>query len=214
MGFDSQKRSAQATTQQRDSSGHFITSKTAKSSDTEGADILHDLVKTEKESDDSALIDVKLNNPFHKISLLLQDIKKHQGTTFDFKFTIPILALPIVLLAAFQLGKINTSCLETFTAKTGTVHILSVMAPKDESPTIWQTVLTFVPGVSQPTAKKDLVSEDEAVLLTDEGNSITIVTNYLSSLKKYDNQYVIISGNASECTNTITLDDKDNVEGL
>ena len=216
MGFDSQKRSIQATTQQRDSNGHFIKSTTTaiETKVNEGKDILHQLVKTESSHDDTALVDVKVSNPLHKISQILEQIKAHQSTTFDLKFTIPLIALPIFLLAAFQLGRINTSCLQTFTSKTGTLHVLSVMAPVDTTPTIWQTMFAYIPLIPQPVTKKDLVDIDQPVLFTNDGNTITIVTKYLSSLHKYNNQPVVISGYSSACTNTMTLDATENVEAL
>jgi|GEM_PF-3283133 len=216
MSFDSQKKSAQASTQPRDSNGHFIKTATKETTAaaSEGKDILQQLVKTTSSTDDTALVDVKVTNPLHKISLLLQDIKTHQSTTFDLKFTIPLIALPIFLLAAFQLGRINTSCLQTFTSKTGTLHVLSIMAPVDTTPNIWQTMFSFVPLFPKPVAKKDLVETEEAILSTDDNTTLTIVTNYLSSLAKYDDKHVVVSGYASACTNSMTLDAKENIGKL
>ena len=36
-------------------------------------------IKVTQETNDETLIDVKVNNPLHKIVLLLQDIKKQKG---------------------------------------------------------------------------------------------------------------------------------------
>ncbi len=54
---------------------------------------------------DEPLVSVQIQNPFKKLLHWLNDIRKKQTTTFDFKIKIPLLALPIffaVLGGTFQ----------------------------------------------------------------------------------------------------------------
>lgn len=50
-----------------------------------------------KNNFDEPLIAFKLNNPFKRILHWLDDIRKKQTTTFDFKIKIPLIALPVFL---------------------------------------------------------------------------------------------------------------------
>ncbi len=47
---------------------------------------------------DKPLVSFSVNNPFKKILVWLKDIRKRQTTTFNFKISIPLIALPIFLL--------------------------------------------------------------------------------------------------------------------
>jgi len=63
------------------------------------------ITKPPKDNFDEPLVSVKIQNPFKKILHWLNDIRKKQTTTFDFKIKIPLLALPIffaVLGTTFQ----------------------------------------------------------------------------------------------------------------
>lgn len=63
------------------------------------------ITKPAKDNFDEPLVSVKIQNPFKKILSWLNDIRKKQTTTFAFKISIPLLALPIffaVLGGAFQ----------------------------------------------------------------------------------------------------------------
>ncbi|MBI2430397.1 MAG: hypothetical protein HYV39_00030 [Candidatus Levybacteria bacterium] len=63
------------------------------------------VTKPPKENFDEPLLSVKVQNPFKKLLHWLNEIRKKQTTTFDFKIKIPLLALPIffaVLGGAFS----------------------------------------------------------------------------------------------------------------
>lgn len=65
------------------------------------------------DSIDEPLVSFKINNPFKKVLHWLDNVRRHQTTSFDFKIKVPLLALPIFLAimggafqAFFTLGKI------------------------------------------------------------------------------------------------------------
>lgn len=51
------------------------------------------------------LVSVTITNPFKKILYWLDQIRKHQTTTFAFKLSIPLIALPVIIFAVFQFGR-------------------------------------------------------------------------------------------------------------
>src|SRR5258706_9616372 len=84
-------------------------------------------------SDD--LVSIKVRNPLHKIVQILQEIKSHQATNFNLHFSIPLIALPVFIIAflgVFQLGRAQVTCFPTFTSKIGTLKTITVMSPKDQ----------------------------------------------------------------------------------
>lgn len=51
------------------------------------------------------ILSVTVSNPFKKILYWLDQIRRHQTTTLAFKLSIPLIALPVLVLAIFQMGK-------------------------------------------------------------------------------------------------------------
>ena len=51
------------------------------------------------------VVSVSISNPFKKILYWLDQIRKKQTTTFAFKLSIPLIALPVIIFAAYQVGK-------------------------------------------------------------------------------------------------------------
>src|SRR3989338_10019833 len=51
------------------------------------------------------LVSVSVNNPFKRILYWLDQIRRHQTTTFAFKLSIPLIAIPILVFAIFQVGR-------------------------------------------------------------------------------------------------------------
>lgn len=51
------------------------------------------------------LVTVSISNPFKKILYWLDQIRKKQTTTFAFKLSIPLIALPVLVFAIYQVGR-------------------------------------------------------------------------------------------------------------
>lgn len=167
-------------------------------------------VDSEPEKDDETIIDIKVQNPLRKIIHILEEIKKHQSTTFSFRFTIPLIALPIFLLIAFQLGRAQTACSQSFTSKIGLIRNVTVDAPKDQ-PNWWSQLFSFLPGVPPFEKPSDLMPAKRSILVSRDGDVITILPASGISLLSYQNQAVILTGNYSACTHVVTLDSPQNI---
>ena len=201
----------------RDEKGHFIKPDDTKvSSSSSGAGVTIDnLIHMDKNgSDDETMLDVKVSNPLHRITQLLQDIKNKQSTTVSMKFTIPLIALPIVLFLVFQLGRAQTACSPIFTTKTGTLKILTVQIPTKKTGIIASLFSLFprLPQLTQPPQPSELSQTTQTILLTDTSDTIAILHSPIPELNNFQNQQVLISGTYAACSGTITLDSKENIE--
>ncbi len=171
------------------------------------------LLRASATDDDETLINVKVNNPLHKIMELLQSIKNHQSTTVSLRFTIPLIALPIVLLAAFQLGRVQTTCSPVFTSQVGTLQIISLQVPRTDS--AWYTPFTnLLPGNFAPQKTKGFTGEDRAILLSREGTTLSLLPAVGVSLTAFNHQSVIVSGEYSACNKALTIDNPANIQLL
>lgn len=63
----------------------------------EGLEVIPELEKP--------MLSVTINNPLKKVLYWINEIKKRQTTTLAFKLSIPLIALPVIIFAAFQLGR-------------------------------------------------------------------------------------------------------------
>ncbi|MBI2593631.1 hypothetical protein HYW44_03235 [Candidatus Daviesbacteria bacterium] len=207
MPFDSKQRSEQAKKRIRDHSGHFISLK-PKMKVSGQADLISNLVHAEKETDDSSLINVKVNNPFEKIIRYLKDIRDKQSTTVALKFTIPLIALPIAILMAFQFGRYQSQCNSYFSSQIGTVENIQ-MARKTAPDNWFLKLLGYLPGLGDVYLKKELLTQP-VLIISPETN--TLIDNQTSlSLDKFTKSKVLLSGDYNSCTQTLTLDSPENI---
>lgn len=215
--WNSRKRAKIARERIRDEHGHFIkTNQTPTvSSKAEGAGVTIDkFIHMDKNAtDDETMLDVKVSNPLHRITQLLQDIKNKQSTTVSMKFTIPLIALPIVLFLVFQLGRAQTACSPIFTTKTGTLKILTVQVPTKKTGIISSLFSLFprLPQLTQPPQPSPLTQTTQSILLTETSDTITILHQPIPELNNFEDQEVLISGTYSACSQTLTLDSKENI---
>lgn len=196
--------------QPRDNKGHFATNK-AKS--TGSANILSHLIHTGEGHDDTTLIDVKVTNPLKRIVEAIQDLKKHQSTTFSLRFTIPLIALPIFLLVAFQLGRVQTACNQAITSKVGTVKNVTVQIPQ-ENANWFSWIWTFFPSLPKLGTNEPLVSEERTVLINSQGETLMVLHHPALNLKPFENQTVLLTGKFSACSSVITLESEKNISLL
>ncbi len=200
--------------QPRGPHGHFLSSKVQVLQE-ELADkkSTQNTVDVENGKDDESLIDIKVNNPLHKITQILESIKSHQSTSFNLKFSIPLIALPVfivALLGVFQLGRAQVSCFPTFTSKIGTLKTIDVMSPKN-SPNILSGFILFFPALPKILPANNLTKTTTTLLIQSSQDPISVIKPDNMNLINYEGQTVIVSGNYSECTNSITLDNQENI---
>jgi hypothetical protein len=159
---------------------------------------------------DDTIVDVKVRNPFHRIMKLLQDIKSKQSTTVSMRFTIPLIALPIVLLAAFQLGRAQTVCASRFTSQVGVLRSINIMAPP-ATKDVYSNLLSFFPDIPKLQKTEELTATKSTILVNMQGEVLNVFHTAKLEISSFANEGVIISGMLSPCAGTITLDDPQNI---
>lgn len=168
---------------------------------------------TQETSNEETILDIKVHNPLKRIAKLLEQIKNHQTTTVSLRFTIPLIALPIVILAAFQLGRAQTICSQTFATQQGTLQRVSVRVPKDR-PGVLKLLLSFFPSVPAILHSSQLVEQQRTILIAPNRDIIQVLHDRATDVSGYINQEVLLTGNYSACTKTMTLDDRQNITVL
>lgn len=211
----------------RDWHGHFVAKKDPKTAEIPTPSVTSNtnvsgpleavshLLSVEKGegSADETLVDVKVHNPFTRVLKMLQEIKNHQSTTVSMRFTIPLIALPIVLLAAFQLGRAQAVCASRFTSQTGTLRIVSVLAPKQATDSFGM-LLSFFPDIPHLQKKAELQPAMKTILVSTNGEVLNILNDPTMDLTIYNATPVILTGTLSPCSGTITLDAPQNITSI
>lgn len=210
MPFNSDARRVKAIKQKRDEKGHFIPLNPeikVKSKSTGAANVISRFFKTEEVQDDESIVKVSVNNPFKRIIKLLEELKSKQATTLSLRFTIPLIALPIVFFLAFQLGRSQVPCQKYETSLIG--NIKNILISKKENPPLAVRVVSFIPFMKDFFEPNRIV-ENQSLLL--EGNNITTILNNSSLiLKNFEGKKIILTGVYSTCENTFTLENPQNL---
>lgn len=208
MPFNSEKRSKEAQKRPRDRDGHFIPLK-PKVKVSGQANIFADLIKTEDGNDKgSSWMTLTINHPFRKIIDILQQIKDKQATTVALKFTIPLVALPIAILLAFQFGRYQTSCQEYYASQIGSLQ--NVTIEKSVAPDNWfLKSLTYLPFTSGTYNKKVMITQP--IIVKNDNTGILIDNTSGLDLKPFTQSNVLVVGTYNSCTQTQTLDSPQNI---
>lgn len=178
--------------------------------------LLSRLVNTETTQKDTAgepMVNLKINDPFHKIYSLLKDIKAKQSATFSFKSTVPIMwlvvGLSIIGFGGFQFGRVQISCGQIVTTKIGVVTHISVLVPENSG--LFQYIKNLIPQIPIPVSPAKLVAQ-QRTLLIDTSETITNIIHPSSlNLDRFENQKVLLTGTYSSCTGSMTLDAVENI---
>lgn len=145
------------------------------------------------------ILEVSITNPFKKIMYWLDQVRRKQTTTFAIKLSIPLIAIPVIAFAFFQLGK-------------------NFALPYSSSP-------LPTPIVSNsPTPSSDLIISRAGILKIAYGKE----TRYLLNLKdgriivldlpsqininKYQNKQVLVTGPYSRTTSIMKVEDIAEIE--
>ncbi len=221
-------------TQERDANGRFIkkgvdpveTIATKISSQTPADKI--------KEGPDAflekPLVSFSINNPFKRFLYWLKDIRKKQTTTFDFKISIPLIALPIFLIvlgAAFQffftLGKQTSS--ET-PSVTPSITVEATVAPKAiiisrfgviKATYQVQNLLSIENSNDSTSSSKPEPSQKppSRYVLLEKNDKITFITAPSTiPLSNYLNLRVIATGKYDEEKSTLTIEKSQDIESV
>lgn len=146
------------------------------------------------------LLQISLTNPFKKILYWLNEIRRRQTTTLAIKLSIPLIALPVLVFAAFQFGK-----------STGISFQKSQVSPQPA---------LFIPQPEISISKAGILKIAKSPQLTRYllqprfGDVIILQIPQNINLAKYSGKLVLVTGSFNKTTNSLTVTDIAEVEIL
>ncbi|MEN9407019.1 MAG: hypothetical protein RLZZ455_235 [Candidatus Parcubacteria bacterium] len=197
-------KAAVAVKRPRDENGHFIKSS-----------LLN--IAENKTANDETLVDVKVTNPLRKITQILQQIKHKQSTVVDFKFTIPLVALPLFMLLAFSLGKSGgVMCGGNTQTKLGLLYTLrtSDTPPQGIMAVTKRNLATNIPFLAPFLITNTDTTINRQILIQRDNTAITIENPNNIPLTTYNTRQVFVTGKVNTCESTISIDDEADVQLL
>ena len=151
------------------------------------------------------LVSFSISNPFKKILYWLDQIRKKQTTTFVFKVSVPLIALPILVFALFEVGKWSGITFTRFQSLTSTAPAPSVSAsPASVFPVEVEKAgtLKIARGASQI----------RYLLSLRNGTLVPLEIPQSIDLSKYANKQVLVTGLQNKETGIISVRDIAEVE--
>lgn len=145
------------------------------------------------------ILSVTVSNPFKKILYWLDQIRKRQTTTFAFKLSIPLIALPVLVFAVFQVGRnVGISFQKSQESPTPAVQA---------SPTL-QSVEISRAG----TLKIARGTQTRYLLALRNGEIVNLQISAEIDLLKYANKQVLVSGVVNKTTGVMSVLDIAQIE--
>jgi len=205
MPFNPSARREKASKQLRDKNGHFIP---IKANITGSGKVLGDLIKTEKDPDPFNLLTIRAGDTWIKIIDILKQIRDRQSTKVNLSFTIPLVVLPVVILAAFTLGRWYSGCGGYFSSQVGTLQNITVTRKfPPENPILYW--LTYIPYLGENLYKTKTLTQP---VIVKDGTQAVIIDNEAGvNLNPFNQGKVIVFGNYNSCAQALTLDSAQNI---
>ena len=137
------------------------------------------------------IIQVTVENPLKKILYWLDQIRKKQTTTFAVKLSIPLIALPVIIFAAFQVGRSSV--------------VLPFISNYSPSPTVLSSP-SPVPYSRSGTLKvAKTASQTKYVLALKNGENVLLEVPSYFELTRYQNKQVLVTGYYDKQKNLIRV---------
>lgn len=138
------------------------------------------------------VLQVTVSNPLKKILYWLDQIRKKQTTTFAIKLSIPLIALPVIIFAAFQIGR------------------SSVVLPFLTSSPL-PSVTKVKEGLPVPYSRSGILKvakterQIKYVLALKNGENVLLEVPKNIELTKYQNKQVLVTGIYNRQANVISV---------
>ena len=145
------------------------------------------------------ILSITVSNPFKKILYWLDQIRKHQTTTFAFKLSIPLIALPVLVFAVFQVGR--NAGISFQKTKASPVPVVQA-SPASQSIEISRA----------GTLKVARGTQTRYLLALRNGEIVNLQIPENINLTKYANKQVLITGVQNKTTGVINVEDIAEIE--
>lgn len=181
----------------RDASGHFIkTTKINVKTTLTAPD--GTVIKPEFEK---PLVAVSINNPFKRILYWLDQIRRHQTTTFAIKLSIPLIAIPIILAGIFTLGRYSGISFQ----KSQSSPLPSIAA--SPTPDINASPKPDAAISRAGTLRIAVGAQTKYLLALRNGTLIVLEIPTTIDLAKYKDKQVLVTGTLNSTTGVLSVTD-------
>jgi hypothetical protein len=147
------------------------------------------------------LVSVNINNPFKRILYWLDQIRKHQTTTFAFKLSIPLIAIPIIIAALFTYSRFRIAGMNK-------VHPTPapITSPKPTSSPTPSPSASLAPTVNRSGTLRIAVGNQTTYLLALRNGTLIVLDVPKSiDLNKFKDKQVLVTGTLNSTTGILTV---------
>lgn len=147
------------------------------------------------------LVSVSVNNPFKRILYWLDQIRRHQTTTFAFKLSIPLIAIPIIIAALFTYSKLRVASMTTVNPTP-----TPIPSPKPTSSPTASPSATVAPTVNRTGTLRIAVGNQTTYLLALRNGTLVVLDVPKSiDLNKFKDKQVLVTGTLNSSTGILTV---------
>ena len=184
----------QAKLQLRDEHGHFVKGATVKATASVSAPPAKEIVDFEK-----PLVSVSITNPFKKILYWLDQIRRRQTTTLAIKLSIPLIALPVIIVGVFSLGRIYG------------INFQKTQTPPAPSPVIPSPAPVQISKAGTLKIAKG-TTQTRYLLSLRNGEIVNLAVPATIYLTKYQNKQILVTGTHDKNSGILTVTDIAEIE--
>lgn len=159
---------------------------------------------------DDDLLDVHIGNPLHKIVLLLQDIKKQKAFSFTLKGSVGIAGVVLVFSFLGVLGAGNVLCTKGTQTEIGTLKVLNIKQDPPSTIPFLGNLINWINNV--PYFPASTVAPNRTVLVKIDESAIFLPYQPGVKLAQYNNLPVAATGSYDACSQTLTVEEPENIE--
>lgn len=203
MPFNSKSGKEAESHLRRDNKGHFISSQRETSSLIKGDGTRSDFkvtspldVKLNPEFE-KPIVSVNINNPLRKILYWLDQIRRHQTTTLAFKLSIPLVVIPVIIAAAFSVGRVSGL---------GMTSLNPLYNPPRANPTPAPAVPVTISRTGILKIAKSATTLSYLLSLKSGDNIILEIPGTIN-LSKYANKQILVTGLFNKTANILKVTD-------
>lgn len=147
------------------------------------------------------ILSVTISNPFKKILYWLDQIRRHQTTTIAFKLSIPLIAIPVLVFAVYQIGRgAGISFVKSQITPTPSIS----KSPNSQTPQEISRAGTL--RIARGT------SQTRYLLALRNGEIVNLEIPASIDLSKYANKQVLVTGFQNKTTGVISVGDIAEIE--
>ena len=200
----SPEKSKVASTRIRDEDGHFMSEEEAKEyleRHRRTAKLFTDRAHNAK--DDDTLLDVHVGNPLHKITKLIEDLKKQKAFAFTFKGSLGIMGVFLTLSVFGVLGGGQVLCDKGVQTHIGTIRTLQYTEQESKPIPFFQDMMDYF----NPKTERNRM-----VLIKSDYSVVKLPYSRFVELGQYNDKVVMVTGDFDSCSQKLTVKKSNGIE--